>query len=104
MRIFLPVVLLLVLGCRPLPPEPRDMNTLDMEGRTWIDPLTGEPFTGPYESYYENGDVYERGMFREGRFEGPFETFYDNGQLYSCLLYTSPSPRDKRQSRMPSSA
>ena len=25
-------------------------------------------------------------------------------QLYVCLLYTSPSPRDKRQSRMPSSA
>ena len=33
----------------------------------------------------------------------------DNGtllaaQLMACLLYTSPSPRDKRQSRMPSSA
>ena len=27
-----------------------------------------------------------------------------SGKLYSCLLYTSPSPRDKRQSRMPSSA
>ena len=25
-------------------------------------------------------------------------------QYSSCLLYTSPSPRDKRQSRMPSSA
>ena len=25
-------------------------------------------------------------------------------QCYNCLLYTSPSPRDKRQSRMPSSA
>ena len=25
-------------------------------------------------------------------------------QLRSCLLYTSPSPRDKRQARMPSSA
>ena len=24
--------------------------------------------------------------------------------LKACLLYTSPSPRDKRQSRMPSSA
>ena len=24
--------------------------------------------------------------------------------LNTCLLYTSPSPRDKRQSRMPSSA
>ena len=30
---------------------------------------------------------------------------YTRGNLYSiCLLYTSPSPRDKRQSRMPSSA
>ena len=26
------------------------------------------------------------------------------GQVSICLLYTSPSPRDKRQSRMPSSA
>ena len=28
----------------------------------------------------------------------------DFGDLQACLLYTSPSPRDKRQSRMPSSA
>ena len=28
----------------------------------------------------------------------------DNGSYWDCLLYTSPSPRDKRQSRMPSSA
>ena len=28
----------------------------------------------------------------------------DYGQAIPCLLYTSPSPRDKRQSRMPSSA
>ena len=31
------------------------------------------------------------------------EWFYC-GVILSCLLYTSPSPRDKRQSRMPSSA
>ena len=29
---------------------------------------------------------------------------YDTEQYATCLLYTSPSPRDKRQSRMPSSA
>ena len=29
---------------------------------------------------------------------------YDHDSPYICLLYTSPSPRDKRQSRMPSSA
>ena len=28
----------------------------------------------------------------------------DVGTINGCLLYTSPSPRDKRQSRMPSSA
>ena len=28
----------------------------------------------------------------------------DMGKFKYCLLYTSPSPRDKRQSRMPSSA
>jgi len=26
------------------------------------------------------------------------------GKLYICLLYTSPSPRDRTRSRMPSSA
>ena len=29
---------------------------------------------------------------------------YEAGGVPICLLYTSPSPRDKRQSRMPSSA
>ena len=28
----------------------------------------------------------------------------EGSKRYICLLYTSPSPRDKRQSRMPSSA
>ena len=30
--------------------------------------------------------------------------YWDVELQESCLLYTSPSPRDKRQSRMPSSA
>ena len=30
--------------------------------------------------------------------------FLSNEPYQGCLLYTSPSPRDKRQSRMPSSA
>ena len=34
---------------------------------------------------------------------GPRSTMY-SGRPWTCLLYTSPSPRDKRQSRMPSSA
>ena len=30
--------------------------------------------------------------------------FYSHGVLSFCLLYTSPSPRDRQKSRMPSSA
>ena len=30
--------------------------------------------------------------------------FFDNAEIYACLLYTSPSPRDRQKYRMPSSA
>ena len=33
-----------------------------------------------------------------------YETVTTTTEIKTCLLYTSPSPRDKRQSRMPSSA
>ena len=36
--------------------------------------------------------------------DNSLELFRDMSERYACLLYTSPSPRDKRQSRMPSSA
>ena len=32
------------------------------------------------------------------------DIFHGPNAINTCLLYTSPSPRDKRQSRMPSSA
>ena len=32
------------------------------------------------------------------------EEVYSNVGVMSCLLYTSPSPRDRQKSRMPSSA
>ena len=45
--------------------------------------------------------------FKGGASGGTLETMFSMGSLGlgpDCLLYTSPSPRDKRQSRMPSSA
>ena len=36
--------------------------------------------------------------------EGHEDTIVLRKMVEICLLYTSPSPRDKRQSRMPSSA
>ena len=41
---------------------------------------------------------------RDGEACGATALHLPSGRTVTCLLYTSPSPRDKRQSRMPSSA
>ena len=50
--------------------------------------LRGDPSDGISEAYTPHPGGYS----------------YANDLIEGCLLYTSPSPRDKRQSRMPSSA
>ena len=42
--------------------------------------------------------------YRDLPIHGKRVTLWVVRRRYTCLLYTSPSPRDKRQSRMPSSA
>ena len=50
---------------------------------------------------YKDGIIAEHNLTREK--SGIFDVSH-MGQLFICLLYTSPSPRDTPQSRMPSSA
>ena len=47
-----------------------------------------------------------RGNFNNGEIleYKPIGFTQDGGDLKPCLLYTSPSPRDRQKSRMPSSA
>ena len=48
---------------------------------------------------YKNGDDLQHICLQRD-----IEATKAKAQAEGCLLYTSPSPRDKRQSRMPSSA
>ena len=57
-------------------------------------------YYGRKTQYNVSGTVAETGLPARTNTMPQFWVEYD----YSCLLYTSPSPRDKRQSRMPSSA
>ena len=43
-------------------------------------------------------------VFEGDEINAAYQRVLKSGLFESCLLYTSPSPRDKRQSRMPSSA
>ena len=54
----------------------------------------------------DKGETPDECAIRELEEEIGFKTKNLNfiAMIHPCLLYTSPSPRDKRQSRMPSSA
>ena len=36
---------------------------------------------GPLESYYPNGQLDTKGTLKDGVLDGPYERYYDNGQL-----------------------
>ena len=49
----------------------------------------------------------QKAKFIYGVLEKPFRNYYEKADRMkglTCLLYTSPSPRDRQKSRMPSSA
>ena len=69
-------------------------RVMKSNGVVLIKPVGG----GTYSVNVKPGQAVSNGdALRVG--EGSFAVV-----IYLCLLYTSPSPRDKRQSRMPSSA
>ena len=74
-------------------------TVINVEGKVVdrsTDTINKEIETGEIEVTIENFVVLGKCK------ELPMPVFSD--QEYSCLLYTSPSPRDMRRSRMPSSA
>ena len=59
-----------------------------------------------YKIFYESNTLFnEEYVFVKIPTNSTENQLLDSiGKHVDCLLYTSPSPRDKRQSRMPSSA
>ena len=72
-------------------------NGKDLDG--WTVKIAGHPIGDNYANTFRVEDGILKCEYDDyNEFDGRC------GHLYTCLLYTSPSPRDKRQSRMPSSA
>ena len=92
------------------------MNILENIGQAQMNAVTEQraiPEFGPGDTLKINVKVVEGSRERVQAFEGVCigrsnrginSSFTVRKISYGCLLYTSPSPRDKRQSRMPSSA
>ena len=66
--------------------------------------------TGPVELIANGRELLDKEYFHirlQGNYLSDKQFIYDNqivDQVSGCLLYTSPSPRDRQKSRMPSSA
>ena len=111
--------------------ETPNIDSLAEKGILFTDHYSGSPVCAPSRSVLMTGQhsghtyIRDNGEWNERGNVWSFQSMLDNPELegqrplpdstltvanvlqkngYSCLLYTSPSPRDKRQSRMPSSA
>ena len=99
-------VLLVLFGCSE--PVPRNLDTLVQQGDVYLDRETMLPYSGPifslieddsskvkmsttlkdglmhgpFEEYYDNGQLWEKGSYSNGEWDGPFEEYYFNGQLW----------------------
>ena len=65
---------------------------------------TGKVAALPFKATYETTKFVGKSAYKTTEFAGKSVVATGKGVYKTCLLYTSPSPRDKRQSRMPSSA
>ena len=72
-----------------------DHNVGKIDGLCVITPTQHGDERGYFMETYNEHDMEEAGIHVK---------FVQDNQSMSCLLYTSPSPRDSTSSRMPSSA
>jgi len=100
-RILSLIGVVLVVGCGP---EPRDLETLQELNGLYMNPMDGQPYSGPvfemftsgsrmtvslkdgeldgpFERYYEDGQLEQKTTYKDGVEDGPFERYHENGQL-----------------------
>ena len=86
----------------PSGPNAGDFKPLSLKDLTKNMGKTGGPIVGHFEATPEGAGVSFATHIVDAEVDP--ETGKTKILRYTCLLYTSPSPRDQRGSRMPSSA
>ena len=87
-RYLIPVLLVLV-GCSE--PVPRNLDTLVQQGDVYLDRETMLPYSGPIFSLMEDDSstVQMSTTLKDGLMHGPYETYYENGQLSAEGSYSN---------------
>ena len=79
-----------------------DSNLVDPRGFKWSYTQCGDQHPVQPLEYYEKAitQILQKSTLANT----DFQNWDEDTRLTFCLLYTSPSPRDRQKSRMPSSA
>ena len=78
MKILVILSLIVLVSCSPA--EVPSEKLVERGGITYL--INSQtPFSGRSVSYHENGQLKEKGNFKDGRKEGLWENYYENGQL-----------------------
>ena len=80
MKKLLLFLLLILIGCSE--PEPINYQTmLNFRYGVYYTKDTNQPYSGPVFSLYDNGQLLEELVLKDGKKDGPQKTYYQNGQL-----------------------
>ena len=83
-RTLLFVLALIASGCGPEgPPPDGPFETYYDNGQLMVKETYKDGVQdGPYEDYHENGQLWSKGTFKDGEWDGPYESYHENGQLW----------------------
>ena len=69
------------LSSGPTIDEDSDANKYIETNEQGITSYKGIPFSGTLTVTYENGQLWSKGTYKDGKEDGAFEIYYENGQL-----------------------
>ena len=95
----------------PTVKQPREENQTDWKRDDWVSDMVAELDFDRYFRWFDSGDIYHPDLaikilevVRQTPWVKHWIPTRSRKHPNTCLLYTSPSPRDRTRSRMPSSA
>jgi hypothetical protein len=80
---------LIAVGCAD--PIPRNLDGLLQQGDTYLDRETMRPYSGPVFRFFPNDTTRVQLManLKDGKLDGPYEKYWDNGQLSQKANYVA---------------
>ena len=99
--LMLSISLLFSCGTKELSPDPlieRNGDQLVEREGIFYEISSQTPFTGTVVEFHDNGQLKEQGFLKDGKLYGPWEFYYKNGQLKQKGSFVGRKPDEQYES------